>query len=128
MLEERIDGACRWKRTRVTTKREIPAPFTKILGPGPLSYELEENFEDARCFMRWRVIPARVADKVTAEGTYSLAEGSGDTCLRHVVGDVRVAIPILGGQLEKLVARELEAGYERSTVFAREWLLANGAR
>ncbi len=126
VLEERVDGPIRRKRTRVTTKREIPSAFSKILGSGPLTYEIEEEFEDTRQLMRWRVIPARMADKITAEGTYSIGPGPNDSSVRRVVGEVRVAIPLLGGQIEKLVAKELEAGYERSTAFAREWLLANG--
>jgi uncharacterized protein YndB with AHSA1/START domain len=117
------EGGRKHRRMEVTSQREIPAPIAKVIGSSHLSYEMIEAHDDENFTIHWKVIPSRLADRVRAEGKYSLIDGSvPETCVRHIVGEVVVSIPIVGSQIEKIISKELESSYERGTQFARDWL------
>jgi hypothetical protein len=67
--------------------------------------------------LRWQVIPMAMADKVTAEGTTTVVEREG-TSHRTVEGDIAVHLPLIGGQIEKVILREVQASYEQAAALA----------
>ena len=124
VLDEGPRGALFFRRTRITSAQKLPGAMAAAIGQDQLTYVLEETRNDAGFTLDWRVIPAVMADKVKAAGTYTLVPAAGG-CERLVRGEIVVSIPLLGGKIEKGIGDELQASYERSAAFARNWLLEN---
>ena len=120
--EENCPDGTRLRRTRVTLGRDLPKVATNLLGERRLAYTLEENIDDARHRIRWKVIVDRVASKVRAEGTFSLEPIDDNTCLRVVTGEIKVSVPLIGSRIEKGIAEDLTRSYESTAHFARQWL------
>jgi hypothetical protein len=74
--------------------------------------------------LSWTVEPRGVGRKVQANGTYEIRPADGG-CERLVKGEIRVAIPLVGGKIEKVVADELRSSYERGATFALHWMQAH---
>jgi hypothetical protein len=72
---------------------------------------------------RWRTIPNRFADRVNNAGTIEFTDVPGGV-RRVVAGEVKVAAFGFGGIIERMIVREIEANYEKTTKFTREWLAA----
>ena len=121
LLDETEQDGVRVRRQRVTAEKELPAIMATALGLRRLSYEVFERYLSDRMVMEWRVVPARLAEKIKAGGTYEVFDTPGG-CERLVKGIIDVAIPLVGGKIEKAVADELKSSYERNYEFALQWL------
>lgn len=55
------------------------------------------------------------------EGTITLADTAGGSEL-HLVGQVKVGIPLIGGKIEGLVADQVAKLLDKETEFTSEWL------
>lgn len=114
------DGLC-VRHQRVTADKELPTLMAGALGQRHLTYEVIERYHSDRLLMDWEVIPSRLPDKIKARGIYEAFDSPGG-CERWVKGDIDVAIPLVGGKIEKAVSDELKASYERNYQFAVRWL------
>ncbi len=122
LLEEGDRGGIHYRRTKVTSGKTLPGFMQRALQSDRLSYVLEQWRDDRRMELRWKVTPPAMPDKIRAAGNYScIATPSG--CERIVNGEISVAIPLVGGKIETAIGDELRASYERTAVFARQWLL-----
>ena len=126
LLEDRQEGPLRIRRYRIESGRELPALVAKAVGTSRLSYELQQTLDPNNQRMNWRVVPTVMADKVRAEGSYGFESTGPGTCRRIIRGQVTVGIVLVGKKIEDLIGRELEAGYAKSTEFARTYLESQG--
>jgi hypothetical protein len=123
-LERATRGGLAYVKTRVTSHKKLPSFMARSIGSDRLSYVLEQWRDDAKLEMRWKVTPPTAHDKIKAEGRYRLvANPTG--CERLVNGEIKVSIALVGGKIEKAIGGELQRSYEKSAVFASDWLLAN---
>lgn len=118
-VEER-DGE-RIKRTRITSRKELPGFMAKAIGASRLSYDLEERYPASGRVMHWTVRPLVVPDKVDCSGTFEVREVPGG-CERLVKGRISVNIRFIGSKIEDAIGAELRASYARSADFAEKWL------
>jgi hypothetical protein len=124
VVEEREEGVRSFRRTLCTSPRELPAMMRRAIGSDRLTYTLEEIRHNDTMTLQWRVIPTALGKKVRAEGSYRVIPAL-NGCERLVKGEVTVAIPLVGGKIERAIGGELKAGYETAWVFARKWLQEN---
>lgn len=123
VVESRVDGGVRVRRSRITSERELPGPIAKVVGAKALSYEMIETFDDANRTSTWEVIPSKLADRVTAKGTYVIEPGpKPDESVRRISGEVVVKVALVGKKIEDLIGNEVRASYDKSTAFARDYL------
>lgn len=123
VLESRHEGGLAFTRSRITSDKELPGPIAKVVGAKALSYEFIERSDAETRTSTWEVIPSKLADRVTAKGTYRIDPGATpDTCVRRIAGEVTVQIALVGKKIEDLIGQEIRASYDRSTDFAREYL------
>ena len=120
VLEEGVRDGRRFKRTRLTSRKPVPAAMAAFTGP-TLSYDLIEIYAENGTSLDWKVIPSKAADKVKAEGTYAVIDAPGG-CERLVKGEIKVSIPLLGSKIEKGIGEQLESSYARSSAFALKWM------
>lgn len=120
VLEEGVRDGRRFKRTRLTSRKPVPAAMAAFTGP-TLAYDLIEVYSATDTSLDWKVIPSSAADKVKAEGTYAVIDAPGG-CERLVKGEIKVSIPLIGGKIEKGIGEQLESSYARSSAFALQWM------
>ncbi len=113
LLSETWDGKIRVRRVRFSPQRELPAPIAAILGAQRLAYEQENRFDQARNEMRWTVLPSLLPGRLTASGRFRIEEDGDDSCVLRIDGDIIVAIPFVGGQVEKAIVTEIERSYSK---------------
>ncbi len=120
VLETGVREGRRFRRSKLTSRKEIPPAMAAFTGPR-LSYELLEVYDDPHTRLSWKVIPGAAADKVKAEGTWALVPAPGG-CERVVKGEVQVRVPLVGGKIEEKIKEQLQASYDKAAVFARQWM------
>ena len=123
LSEERGDGKTT-REYRVTQTKDLPPAAQKMMRTQRLSYNQTQAYDDASLSMRWSVNPEIFPGKVKIEGTVEVVP-NGTGCERVVRGEINVAIPLVGGKIEKHVVNDLKRSYERAGRVTAEWLKEN---
>jgi hypothetical protein len=126
VLESRATPDGRFHRIRFVPERSLPSAMQKVLGTERLSYVQEQTWRARDHSMRWRVIldAQAVASRFKSGGDFKIQARAGDTCERVVAGEVSIAVPIMGGRMEKKIIDELTASYQRAAEVTVEFLSA----
>lgn len=123
VLEERVEGARAFSRTRVAPRRELPLVAQKALGQARLSYVQEIDQDNDALTTRWRVVPDVLTEKVRCQGSSRVVPSAGG-CERIIEGAIDVSIPLVGGAVERVILGEIERSYERAAEVIRRRLPA----
>ena len=107
--EER-DGKT-YNRILVTVNESLPGFAAKFLGATNLSYEQNEVVDNNIMHNQWEIIVPKISSKVKATGSFTIQD-QGTSCIRLVEGEVKVSIPLIGGKIEKLIAKQLGKSQE----------------
>jgi hypothetical protein len=108
-------------RVRWTSQRDLPGVVRAVLGAERLSYELVQHLDDARFHLWWEIVPPISRERCQGGGAFWLEAARGGA-VRKVSGEIAVRIPLVGGQIEKLLATEIAKGHERNAQAAAAWL------
>lgn len=109
------------RRLRFTQKVDAPAPVRKLFGE-TTTMEEEGTFDAASGRWRYRMIPGKMADKLSIEGTTWLEPGDGRSVSRVSEVDFAVRIFGVGGLVEKYIAKQTAESMERQTRFTRAYI------
>ena len=103
--------------------RELPALVKRIAGDR-IGYEERTVYRRAQSVMDLMIVPSIPAlrGKFEMSGTFRVLPDRAGTVRREIRANVTVRVPLLGGQLERLVAEELRKSYEAGAAFTRTWL------
>lgn len=121
VLSEREEGGKRYIRYRFTPKKTLPPAVAKITGTDRLIYEQDNMFDRASNILTWKVIPALVPDKITAQGTFRVVP-TATGCERLVDGQIEVRITFIGGRIEQSIVNDVTAAYESATAVMNEMI------
>lgn len=100
---------------------DLPGPLKSVIGDSA-GYEERGTFDKAKKHYTAKVVPNRLADKITVEvkmWTQPKGEGS---CLRVAEATVTAKIFGVGGMLEKKMLADMEKSYVKSAAFTNQWL------
>lgn len=125
VLEERSEGGRTFTRTRIAPRRELPLIAQKALGQPRFSYVQEVDADDTALATRWRVLSDIFPEKVKCGGT-SRVVATAAGCERIIEGSIEVAIPFVGGAVERQIVTEIERSYERAAEVIRRHLPKEG--
>jgi hypothetical protein len=105
------------RRMRYRSATELPSIVAKALGSKNLTYEQTNHMNRNTGTMVWSVqLPI---DRVKVAGTTAItAHPQG--CRRVVDGEISVAVPLIGGQIEKAVVGEFEKSMGRAVDIVRQ--------
>jgi hypothetical protein len=121
VLERRREGSHVHDRLRVSPRKELPSVAQRALGTARFSYVQVVDSDDDHMTTVWQVLPDVLAEKVTCRGTSRVVDAPGG-CERIIDGEIKVAIPLVGGSIEKVVLDQLEKSYERASEVIRRHL------
>jgi hypothetical protein len=121
LLVDRTEGDVRIQRYRFTPEKTLPGPIRAIAGTDRIIYEQENRFDAKTGVLTWKVFPAILADKITAEGTF-VVRAIPTGCERVVDGKIEVRVPFVGGKIESTIVNDVQAGYESAAKVTAAWL------
>jgi hypothetical protein len=117
------DGRRCWE-TRYRAVEAQEEGIARLLGGGLLEFDQINRLDQDQGELRWEVRPRLdVVGSLSASGVISIRPRDGGV-ERHVVGDVEVGIPFVGGSLESAICRSIERSYERDVEVIEAWLAA----
>ena len=127
VLELVAEGDLRRKRIRVTPRprMEPPAVLRRALR-GELSYLEEGSWSRQDSVYRYAVRTSIASERIRIAGSVRASAFGEGRCERTVEIDVEVALPLIGGQLERFVVEQLRGSLERGASFANEWIGQTG--
>jgi len=114
------DGAFRIVTTR-TVQADIPSFARKIFKPTQ-AMKQTEDWSAATAASReatWSIEAKGVP--VTTGGTSRLEAADAGT-VQHIVGSIKVKVPLIGGRLEKFVYDQAAATMQKEHEFGQQWL------
>ena len=121
LLERRVEGDIEVQRIRNEPKRELPGVVARALGAKKLCFVQENRLDLTQSRMEWTVKLDLLPDLVSVNGTTSCLE-DGDGTKRVIDGEIQVKVPLVGGQIERLVVAEFEKSMRRAVDLALEML------
>lgn len=110
LLREEKNGRIK-ERFRIVSRRDLPQVAQKVTGVQRLAYEQELDGSLTDYSSNWKIQPLFLTDKVKCSGTTRIQAVAGG-CERLIEGDIRVSIPIVGGQVEKHIISEIQRSYD----------------
>jgi hypothetical protein len=113
------------QRVRFTPDRTLPGPVAKVVGTDRLTYDWDMEYDKHGKIIRWTVIPAVAADKVTCRGTYEV-HATATGCERVVNGEITVRIPFVGGKIEQGIHDSVLEGYDAAARTSLDYLRSKG--
>lgn len=121
VLEQRVEAGRSHERVRVTPRKELPAVAQRALGTARFTYVQTVDSDDDGMSTTWKVVTDVLSEKVSCNGTSRVVPAPGG-CERVIEGEIKVAIPLVGGAIEKVVLDQLEKSYDRAADVLRDWL------
>jgi hypothetical protein len=114
-----------YRQIQVVPRVEIPETALKIvrgyLKDREIGYiEHQEKYPD-QFFLKFRIEPPVLKDKIRVEGTFSLLPDTEETCLRTLEGEVTVQLLGVGKIVERFVVDELKRVYDRIPQVIKEY-------
>jgi hypothetical protein len=104
---------------------ELPGPLAKLVGEG-LRYREEGRFEKATRRYTVKVIPSKMADKISVEGLIATQPAGEKQCKRIFTATVSAKVFGVGGMLEKRIASDLQRSYDAGARFTGKYLQEKG--
>jgi len=129
VLERTEDAAGIQRRVRFELgARDLPALVKKIAGD-KIGYEERSVWRRADSSMDLHIEPSIPAlrGKFEMKGTFRVVPDRPGAVRREIKANVTVRVPLLGGQLERLVAEELRKSYDATAALTRRWLTEHPA-
>ena len=100
---------------------DLPGPLKAVIGDSA-GYEERGTFLKAKNQYTAKVVPNKLADKITVV-VKMWTEAKGDnSCLRVAEASVTAKIFGVGGMLEKKMLADMEKSYVKSAAFTNQWL------
>jgi hypothetical protein len=104
---------------------DLPGPLKTVIGDNA-GYEERGTFVKAKSHYTAKVVPNRLADKITIEVKMWTEARGEQSCLRVAEATVTAKIFGVGGMLEKKMLGDMEKSYVKSAAFTNKWLSEKG--
>lgn len=115
----------RTRKLAVKPKLDAPAAIKKVLGDS-IDYVEEGRLDPSRPAWITRVIPSKLADKVSIHNEFWLERTGPGRSDRVASFDVEVKIFGLGGIFEKFLEKTMRESYQLAADFTNKWLERKG--
>jgi hypothetical protein len=111
-------------RYQPNTDGKIPAFGRAVVKPSMLAWIEESTFDKALHRFEYRILPnlpEAWRDRFESRGSYQLAATAGGV-KRRIEGEIHVRVPLVGGAVEKLLVKEVEANFRAESAALIQWI------
>ena len=114
------------RRVRYTPRAHdrVPSFGRGLVTPEMLIWVEESAYDRARQRIDYRVepnLPERWRDRFDSRGAFTFREEAGGV-VRRVDGEVTVRVPLVGVLAERVLVREVRAGFDADATVLASWL------
>ena len=110
---------------RILPKRDLPGFMKKLVG-GDFGYIETSTLVKAEHRMDVRIEPTLLKDRITSGGLFTVTPVGEHRIRRTFEGDIKVAIPLVGGKVEGTIVDDVKRSYEVAAQVTAEWLKRGG--
>lgn len=125
VLERAVEGSTVRLRLRMRFVAGLSPAARAVVDPARLSWVQDERYDlhARRATVEFR--PDHYADRFSCRGGYDFVPG-GPGCIRTAVGDLRIRMPLVGGQVERALVSGLREHFAEEEPILARWLAGGG--
>jgi hypothetical protein len=101
---------------------EVNAAVRRVVDPARITWLQDERYDLAAGTAVVRFQPDNYADRFTSEGGYTFAADERGGTARTISGDLRVRVPLVGGQAERALVSGLREHFEEEQPLVQRYL------
>ncbi len=105
----------------IIPKKQLPSVLQKVIG-GQVGYTEISVYHKGKHTIDVRTEPTLMKDKWKMMAKYTLTPTAPGKVRRVFEGDINVAVPLVGGRIEKAVIDDMTRSYDVAAQVTREWL------
>ena len=120
VLEQKDEGATIRRAQKM--EPDFPVPAWAAAAIKSTAYTEHDLYHKDRSAMDVRIEPALMAERFQMSGVYAVTPLPDGRCRREFRGEVKIAVPLLGGKIEKMMIDQLRDAYETTARVTREWV------
>jgi hypothetical protein len=113
------------RRVRVQPEVHLPSTVEKIVAKyipiSDLGYEEEQEKHVHDFYLKFRIHPPILPDKIKIAGVFSLKELDAQSCLRLLEGEIEIQLFGVGGIVERFIVEELKKTYDKIPSVVAHW-------
>jgi hypothetical protein len=115
------------RRIKLVPERDLPGALKSIL-KGDLGYIEHNVFHKGQDSMDVRIEPTLMKDRFKMNGVFRVVTLRPGRIRREFVGTIEVGVPLLGGQIEKLVMSDVQKSYDAAAKVTSRWVAARSKK
>lgn len=125
VLDRVAEGGRVTLRLRMRFIADLSSAARRVVDPAKLTWVQEEVYDLTT--LRAQVVfhPDAYADRFSCAGGYAFLPGDGEGSTRCIEGDLRIRIPLVGGQVERAMVSGLEGHFAEEQPLVARWLAAH---
>jgi hypothetical protein len=121
VLEEKNDGKVYHRVQQCEPSTPIPGFLQSMIKS--TGYTEHDDMQWGTNVMHIRIDTAMFKDRFKMEGDYIVTPlDGGKRCKREFKGEVKVAVPLIGGKVEKYMMEQLRDSYDVAARVTRRWI------
>ncbi len=109
------------RQIKIMPERDLPGAIKSVV-KGDLGYIEHNVFHKGQDSMDVRIEPTLMKDRFTMNGVFRVVPEGPGKIRREFVGTIKVAIPLLGGQIEKIVMGDVQKSYDAAAKVTERWV------
>lgn len=113
ILADSLQGTKRVIEARIQFRAELPKLVQKLLRQQHLSYTQTLEIDSEHKRGKWSIKVKGAGSKIKAGGFYQIVPNQ-EHSVRVFTGEVHVTVPLIGGKIEKEIAKSLEASQQKT--------------
>jgi hypothetical protein len=109
------------RKIKVVPQRDLPGALKSVL-KGDLGYIEHNVYHKGKDVMDVRIEPTLMAERFRMSAEFRIVTLGPKRVRREFAGEITVSVPLLGGQIEKLVMADVTKSYDQAAVTTGRWI------
>ena len=109
------------RKIKIMPQRDLPAALKSVLR-GDLGYIEHNVYHKGKDVMDVRIEPTLMKERFTMNAEFRVVTLGPKRVRREFVGSIDVSVPLLGGQIEKLVMADVRKSYDQAALTTARWI------
>jgi hypothetical protein len=109
------------RQIKIVPERDLPGAIKSLI-KGDLGYIEHNVYHKGQDSMDVRIEPTLMKDRFKMDGVFRVVPVRPGRIRREFVGQLSVSVPLLGGQIEKLVMGDVTKSYDEAARVTQRWI------
>jgi hypothetical protein len=109
------------RKIKVVPQRDLPGALKSVL-KGDLGYIEHNVYHKGKDLMDVRIEPTLMGDRFKMKAEFRVVTLGPKRVRREFAGEMTVSVPLLGGQIEKLILADVRKSYDQAAITTARWV------